>query len=141
VTYHLAVPTLRRLIAVFVILGTLLSLSACSTTSVSSVTSSYKATFVATPQPGPMSGFFAVSNNVFHLVLYGNGRFVMVSSDRTGTTFKGTWNQSKDVLTLNSRNNQFVALRKGRNLRDGRVGYLGRSPPTGYVVTWSAVRT
>jgi hypothetical protein len=132
---------LRRLAVFLVTLGSVLAVSACTTTSVPSVVGSYKATFVDHPQPGPMSGFFVGSNSVFALLLDGNGRFVMASSDHARTTVRGTWSESKDVLSLTSPKNQLIALVQGANLRRGRVAYVGRSAPTTYTLTWSAVRT
>jgi len=133
----------RRVAAVLVTLGTLLSVSACGT-SVPAAVGTYKATFVTTPKPGVASAFIANPDEEFSLVLNGDGHFVMKFLG-PGVTFKGTWSQFKDQITLSEVNRltkiKFVAVQKGRSLREGHIEYLSRPGPVGYTLTWSAVRT
>ena len=113
---------LRRVAAVIAVLGSLLTLSACATTSISPVAGSYKATFV-------VGGAAGSPDTTSSLVLSQNGQFAMTPSGRhVGASGKGTWRQSKGVVTLNAPTFKLVARLKGKNLSDGRVVYVGVAP-------------
>ncbi len=132
---------LSRFAAGVATIGTLMLLSACGT-SVPAAVGSYKVTFVVTKNPGSIGFIVGSPDSAFSLALNEDGHFVMKPSGHAGATFKGTWSQSEDVVTLNSSKNRFVARLNGKNLQKGLVAYLGRPPPTGAsTLSWSAVRT
>jgi hypothetical protein len=129
----------RRLTAVLVTLGTLLSLSACGT-SASLVVGTYKATIVTTAVSF-QAQFFSGGTSAFSLVITADGHFVMESRYHPLVTWKGTWSESNDHVTLKTSKIEFNAVEKGDNLQQGRIEYLSRHEPTGYEQSWSAVRT
>jgi hypothetical protein len=130
------VTRLGRVAAVVTVLGSVTTLSACGN-SVPAVVATYRVTFVA---PGAGVNDLYV-DPVYSLILSQDRHFVLVPSAHGGATFKGTWNESPGQLMLNTPKESFVALVKGRDLRQGQAAFFGPNPIHWTFTTWSAVRT
>jgi len=132
------VAGLRR---VAVVVTCLLALSACGE-SVPAAVGSYRVTIVPTSSPRLQTFFVNGNSDVLSLVFSADGHYVMTPSPgHTGTTFKGTWTESDSAVALTSPQVQFVAQLQGKNLRHGHIVYVRETAPSGYTITWSAVRT
>ncbi|HEY7946991.1 MAG TPA: hypothetical protein VID75_04905 [Acidimicrobiales bacterium] len=127
-----------RLATALVIFG--MVLSACGS-SVPSVVGSYKVTIVTTAV-SVQAQFFPGGKREFSLDITADGHFVMESRYRPRVTWRGTWRESDNRLTLTTTNKiEFVAVQKGTDLRQGRLSRFGRPTQSGYTQSWSAVRT
>jgi hypothetical protein len=135
---------LRRLAAVSVTAGVLLSASACGT-SVPVAVGSYTVTFVYTIKPGAPNRFgIGEHSGTMSLVLAPDGHFVLTSLARAGGSLKGSWSEVKSKVTLSSGTGTskviLIASLKGRNLQERGSKVLGLSGPIGYAVEWRAIR-